>query len=599
MKNGRGSALHTSLSSWRIMTLSEPIASNIDNDGSEEDDDEFYDNDKLNVSEEEKEAEEDCLLCLSSMLPYDTSHPIQCPSQYCQFNCCLSCLESIIKATKDHTVASDENTFLTSLHCPNCRSNLGPSIRDTVLLRKIDKYLHLGTSSSSDDGDGDDQLSASELRLKKALATNEDHIASDIDEARKREDDFFGRDHPSNDADGAVASSSYKEDLDEGTSKTRRLSSFIDEEGVEADITQGVHKSFIFRHKSQMGFDLSALDDLDDEDEEEIDLENVEPDPSLLAGLDYFLAEEEKRFITAQLTSGDLTKLAATAEMMHHVGLMALADIKPNTLKQRRKSISSQTRGDRRGSMHQSMLSSIKDVIRESNEARLIEMEKEEANMRKKTNGAVGITTMQLVNATNSSAAGQRRQKLLLDAKMKQQMEFMIMYPLPIHMPKYTKITVRRSGSPCITVVDDVWNGTVLDAFTKLTVKKCLVRNEYKIIRQALAGNGIRRVIDVDDTSKHHDGKGYIDTFRPRVIVAAIGRELGRQGVCKGDVLTHFNGDEFKGDAVALTKLIQTLHTGGEVEFTFVFNADAAVAEALRRRSMILRDTLAGESDNP
>ena len=68
--------------------------------------------------------------------------------------------------------------------------------------------------------------------------------------------------------------------------------------------------------------------------------------------------------------------------------------------------------------------------------------------MKKKTNGAVGITTMQLVNATNSSAAGQRRQKLLLDAKMKQQMEFMIMYPLPIRMPKYANITVRRSGAP-------------------------------------------------------------------------------------------------------------------------------------------------------
>ena len=136
--------------------------------------------------------------------------------------------------------------------------------------------------------------------------------------------------------------------------------------------------------------------------------------------------------------------------------------------------------------MHQSILSSIKDVIRESNEARLIEMEKEEANMKKKTNGAVGITTMQLLNATNSSAAGQRRQKLLLDAKMKQQMEFMIMYPLPIRMPKYANITVRRPGAPCITVVDDVWNGTVLDAFTKLTVTKCLLRNEYKIMRQRL-----------------------------------------------------------------------------------------------------------------
>ena len=39
---------------------------------------------------------------------------------------------------------------------------------------------------------------------------------------------------------------------------------------MRADITQGVHKS-------KMGFDD------DDDEEEEIDLENVEPDPSLLA----------------------------------------------------------------------------------------------------------------------------------------------------------------------------------------------------------------------------------------------------------------------------------------------------------------------------
>lgn len=108
-----------------------------------------------------------------------------------------------------------------------------------MIRQKIDKYLHLGSSSSSDDGGDDDQLSASELRLKKALATDEDHIASDIDEARKREDEFFGRDHLSIDVDGVVASSSAKEDeLDEGMSKTRQMSSFIDEGGYHSRRTQ-------------------------------------------------------------------------------------------------------------------------------------------------------------------------------------------------------------------------------------------------------------------------------------------------------------------------------------------------------------------------
>lgn len=61
------------------MTMSEPIASIIDNDGNREEDDdtdEVYDNDKLNVLEDEKEEEEECFLCFSSMVPYDTSHPM-------------------------------------------------------------------------------------------------------------------------------------------------------------------------------------------------------------------------------------------------------------------------------------------------------------------------------------------------------------------------------------------------------------------------------------------------------------------------------------------------------------------------------------------
>ena len=54
----------------------------------------------------------------------------------------MGCLENMISATKDDaiSVASDGNAFRVFLHCPNCRGNLGPSIRDTVLLRTVDKY---------------------------------------------------------------------------------------------------------------------------------------------------------------------------------------------------------------------------------------------------------------------------------------------------------------------------------------------------------------------------------------------------------------------------------------------------------------------------
>ena len=61
---------------------------------------------------------------------------------------------------------------------------------------------------------------------------------------------------------------------------------------------------------------------------------------------------------------------------------------------------------------------------------------------------------------------------------------------------------------------------------------------------------GIRAVIDAGaNRSTKSDPRGYIDTVRPRVVVALINRGLGYHGIVKGDVITHFNGEEFGGTA--------------------------------------------------
>ena len=54
-------------------------------------------------------------------------------------------------------------------------------------------------------------------------------------------------------------------------------------------------------------------------------------------------------------------------------------------------------------------------------------------------------------------------------------------------------------------------------------------------------------------------------------------------------MVTHFNGEEFKGNATELTELIKDRKEGEML--TFVFNADAAVAEALKRRAVIISST--------
>ena len=137
---------------------------------------------------------------------------------------------------------------------------------------------------------------------------------------------------------------------------------------------------------------------------------------------------------------------------------------------------------------------------------------------------------------------------------------------------------------PCLI---SIW--LVLDAYAKITVKKSLLGN-VTIAKQHAESMGIRRVIDAGSpASPRSDGRGIIDTVpRPRVLVASINRELGRQGVVNGGVVTHFNGQPFTGDASDLSALIGE-KCGGEV-LTFVVNADSAVAEALRRRAMIVDD---------
>jgi len=61
---------------------------------------------------------------------------------------------------------------------------------------------------------------------------------------------------------------------------------------------------------------------------------------------------------------------------------------------------------------------------------------------------------------------------------------------------------------------------------------------------------------------------------------------MGRQGIVAGDVGTYFNDEEFLGTAHDREEAIGNRYEG-EV-LTFVFNANEAVAGALRSRSMIL-----------
>ena len=211
------------------------------------------------------EVTEDCPLCLTPLESFDHKHPIQCTSHHCTFNFCLDCIESLIRSTKDTVHASDDNVFSVLLHCPNCRSDLGPTIRDTLLLRKVDKKLQCIV-----DTDGhvvkEDELSASQIRFKHGIEKDV-NIASAIEAAQEREMQY-------------IRSLSDFQDqfvdigLDVLEKKGELWSSFLDdEEGFEADI-DGNTMSFMCRHKSFMQLEQERCGDHGMEDE----LANVKPD---------------------------------------------------------------------------------------------------------------------------------------------------------------------------------------------------------------------------------------------------------------------------------------------------------------------------------
>jgi hypothetical protein len=208
------------------------------------------------------------------------------------------------------------------------------------------------------------------------------------------------------------------------------------------------------------------------------------------------------------------------------------------------------------------MLQSIRNVIKEAND------EKEKNSLASQQKKLLQVGT-------------RREQKLLNDIEYKRAIKYMAEHPLPARMPKYAEIVADQPDLFALAVFDDKWDGSVQDAFSRITVHKGLF-GKPRVSKQYTETPGIRRIIDA--FSAKHDGKGIIDVCRSRVIVSSVTREAGMQGVVAGDVVSHINGDEFTGTADELRTMISEFEEGRTV--TIAFNADKAVAEALRRRSL-------------
>jgi hypothetical protein len=462
----------------------------------------------------------------------DLDHPLQC-TIHCGFNMCKNCIESFITSSKDdYQEASDGNYHVkVFLHCPNCRSNLSYTIRDTLLLRKADEVVsyqrrkkkenndddnivdgHLdrmttSTHDDNDNGDDDDIVygvdgtmgrTSSQFRLERAMHTPE--VQHAIDHARRLEAEYLGKDLVDDwfetDLDSEASMSFTDQEGREPANKDDDTSftSFIvdddyDEWGVEADIDVGVHSSFRMPPPPK----------------QVIRAEAIRIDPTLFAGLDYFLTDEQRLQVTELMTGGDPSHLAKAAIILRSVALHLQPQPRPephpqgqqqdhlrlqndantttdSTCRSQEKPPLIPKRSSILSSEHNKSSSSMnhrkKSLDRRSSVFQLIE-ESKAAHLRAATimGGGGGGTTMeekkvsethqvtamlfQQQHQHNNGGGGRSRvaQHRQLEKELHIQAEFQKRFPIPVRMPK--AIVIDLITLPLdMEFVDYTWNGT-------------------------------------------------------------------------------------------------------------------------------------------
>lgn len=128
--------------------------------------------------------------------------------------------------------------------------------------------------------------------------------------------------------------------------------------------------------------------------------------------------------------------------------------------------------------------------------------------------------------------------------------------PLPKHIVLKADFDVYARYGKLIKFKDDGWDGSLSDAFSRMYSDQ-----------------------DDDDDDKKN---------KNRVIVTEARRQAAKAGIEKGDVVTHVNMEEFRGDADALRAKIHGFYnmssgTGNAVVFSMTMNADQITADELKK----------------
>jgi len=300
-------------------------------------------------------------------------------------------------------------------------------------------------------------------------------------------------------------------------------------------------------------------------------------DTSLLRGLEPIMTPPEQAHLTALLTSGNPNDLASAANIFHTLTSL----VKSGALASQRTAEDTQR-------------------VETSFRAQYKPCTKKDIKL-----------------AYNNYESRVLKEKLQYDAERKAKINNEL--PLPVRMPRLVIIDnfdpdgtpvsrpkVLGGGTklqkPSLVFVNDEWDGTLGTAFTKLTVKKerpnkgtggirDVIRSlrdssgvEVHVVGEPQGDKGMHMIAELLDGG--YDAK-LQDGPVPRVLIADAFNDAAKLGLHRGDIVTHVNGEEFRGTAEELNLLIKAHFADAEDgKLELVVNAEVAVAEALRLRSL-------------
>jgi len=469
---------------------------------------------------------EDCPICLNEMEQNDFNHPLQCTRQ-CGYNFCRTCIESLIRSSKDdYSEASDGNCHVkVFLTCPNCRSDLSETIRDTLLIRKADAVIHATPGT---------ELTESQLLLKSILHTKE--VRDAIDEARRLEAKALGT------------------EIHRFQEEEKYGDIFIEEIGFEADLETGAHNSFHSPPAPIPKFCTRKV---------------VGEDPTLFAGMEYFMSKEERIYISELMTSGEPSSLAEAANVLFIIA----KDVFKND-----KTALKRTPSDRK-----LVKKNKKTLLKKSSFLGLMEEASDARTTHRRSLLPHPEQRRRRQNPEHRRQVEQRVQRRGITRRTQIQND----YPIPVRMPKV--IEIGGGDKFELRFIDSDWDGTVMDAYSKLSIGY-----DGKSVTQKRPNNNRVRMV--------MDGDGDVQIEMPgekRVLVAHVGYAAGKQGTMLGDVVTHINENSIAGLSSEevldlISEDLDISNTAKQQEnaptMKLTFNAEQSVAAALRRRATVIAE---------